>query len=50
MAGVWLIPKGADKPADRRYKEAGKPMLHIAICDDEKDFVWLELQDRQSMP
>ena len=22
MAGVWLIPKNADKPADRRYKQS----------------------------
>lgn len=22
MAGVWLIPKEAAKPADRRYKES----------------------------
>ena len=22
MAGVWLIPKGTDKPVDRRYKES----------------------------
>lgn len=22
MAGVWLIPKEAEKPADRRYKES----------------------------
>lgn len=22
MAGVWLIPKDADKPADRRYKQS----------------------------
>ena len=22
MAGVWLIPKDADKPADRRYKKS----------------------------
>ncbi len=21
MAGVWLIPKGAEKPIDRRYKQ-----------------------------
>lgn len=24
MAGVWLIPKEAAKPADRRYKESRK--------------------------
>ena len=30
MAGVWLI---------HDIRKAGKPMLHIAICDDEKDFV-----------
>lgn len=22
MVGVWLIPKNADKPADRRYKQS----------------------------
>lgn len=22
MAGVWLIPKDADKPVDRRYKQS----------------------------
>ena len=22
MAGVWLIPKNADNPADRRYKQS----------------------------
>ena len=24
MAGVWLIPKETDKPADRRYKKQVK--------------------------
>lgn len=25
MAGVWLIPKDADKPADKRYKNYRSP-------------------------
>ena len=39
MAGVWLIPKEAANPPIDDIRKAGKPMLHIAICDDEKDFV-----------
>ena len=35
MATVWLIPKKAEKPIDRRYKNEVKTMLHIAICDDD---------------
>ena len=39
MAGVWLIPKEQTNPPIDDIRKAGKPMLHIAICDDEKDFV-----------
>ena len=39
MAGVWLIQKRQLNPPIDDIRKAGKPMLHIAICDDEKDFV-----------
>ena len=39
MGRVWLIPKKAPSPLINDMRKAGKSMLHIAICDDEKDFV-----------
>lgn len=39
MAGVWLVPKGAENRRIDDIRKVGKTMLHIAICDDERGFV-----------
>ena len=31
MAGVWLIPKETDKPADRRYKKQVKTKMKNSV-------------------
>ena len=42
MAGVWLIPKGATKPIDRRIKSNNSEIAReykIMIVDDEPDIL-----------